>query len=472
MEFFGRCPTCHRNDRVEKLTAIFNKQDQLALRFRPPENLKEIRYFRLIDSSNPGKNIGWIKINDKQESISSIKSKAFVIGTLIVFFLLIFANSAADSGFIRFVVIVLLLGFSSLIGFSLFYWLRGKQDLENYNNELTKQKSIQLQKLTSRYDKIYYCQRDDLLFIPGEDGSAAASNYEKFLLLALETSQLDEEIRSQAIKDSLSKSELSLRSLKILPKKSILLIIIGMLVVCCLMTLIMSNVIKKAEIARDPVAATINAIDTATQKAIPTQTKTPRPTNTSRPTKTNAPTHTPTLDPEYSVIRSVITLDEDVETHVLNVIHFTGFENIRNATSGPGLDEYSFDSDQGSFIAKIQPDGIYTIVWNEKTLYDIINSIGESVGAYILTDDDKLMYQAWVIGNVKTNLISPSTANFKYQWSFSINENKIVTVQSAVDSENAFGALIKNTVTAQFDHSTTKVLYFEISGNVIFGSPQ
>lgn len=248
-------------------------------------------------------------------------------------------------------------------------------------------------------------------------------------------------------------------------RRTIIILILVVIGVCLLITLI-ANLVEKAAIARDPVSATINAMNTATQKAIPTLTK------TTKPTETDTPTLSPTIDPELSTLLSVVSLESDVATHILNVIHYTGFENIHNAAPGPRPDQYSFDSNQGSFIAEIKADGLYKLTWNGITLYDIINSIGESVRAYILTEEDKIMYQVWVMENVKHNLVSPSTADFKYQWSYYLSDNKVVTVQSGVDSENAFGALIKNTFTAQFDHSTTDVLYFEISGTVIYGSPQ
>jgi len=249
-------------------------------------------------------------------------------------------------------------------------------------------------------------------------------------------------------------------------KRRIAVIVTLILIGLCILITFINNLAEKVAIARDPVAATVNAINTATQKAIPTITKTPKPT------KTDTPTPIPTSDPELLTLLSVVSLESDVATHVLNVIHYTGFENIHDAAPGLVADQYSFDSNQGSFVAEIKADGLYKITWNGITLYDIINSIGESVRAYILTEDDKIMYQVWVMDNVKHNLLSPSTADFKYQWSYSLSDNKVVTVRSGVDSQNAFGALIKNSFIAQFDHSTTNILYFEISGTVIYGSPQ
>lgn len=275
-----------------------------------------------------------------------------------------------------------------------------------------------------------------------------------------------EKIHKNAIVCKHCKRELPPKAPTSSRKRRIALVITLILIGLCILVTLINSLTKKAAIARDPVAATVNAINTATQKAIPTSTKTPKPT------KTDKPTLTPTSDPELQTLLSIVSIDYDVATHVLNVIHFSGFENINYAAPGPAANQYSFDSDQGGFIAEIQADGIYKIIWNGITLYDIVNSIGESVSSYILTEDDKIMYQVWVMENVKHNLISPSTADFKYQWFYSLSDNRIVTVRSGVDSQNAFGALIKNTFTAQFDHSTTKVLFFEISGTVIFGSPQ
>ena len=188
IESFGRCPICHRNDRVEKLTAIMNKHDQLAMKFRPPENLKAVWFYRLVDSTKPEKSLSWIAIDEKQESIYSRRSRPFVIGSVIAFLALIVVNSIEGSGFIKFLVIVLLLGCLSLIGFSLMNWYKGRQDSDKYYNDLNMRKTIQIKELKNRYDKIYYCQRDDLLFIPGEEGSAPGSNYENYITKALDTS--------------------------------------------------------------------------------------------------------------------------------------------------------------------------------------------------------------------------------------------------------------------------------------------
>jgi hypothetical protein len=75
-------------------------------------------------------------------------------------------------------------------------------------------------------------------------------------------------------------------------KRIVLLIIIGLIGLCLLLGII-GNIVNKATIARDPVSATIKAINTATEKAKSTLTKSP--TSTQRPTRTPEPTPTFTV---------------------------------------------------------------------------------------------------------------------------------------------------------------------------------
>jgi len=186
IEFFGRCPRCHRNDRVEKLTAILNKNDQLARKFRPPVEIKAVRYHRLTDSTNTDKPLDWIMIAEKQVSIFTKKSRLFIFGSIAAFVAFVGTVSNGSSGLMTFLSIVFLLGSIALLVFGIINSIKGKQDLKKYHKELINQKSIQEQKMRNRYNEIYYCQRDDILFIPGEDNFATSSDYEDFVTQALD----------------------------------------------------------------------------------------------------------------------------------------------------------------------------------------------------------------------------------------------------------------------------------------------
>ncbi|MBN1451141.1 MAG: zinc ribbon domain-containing protein [Anaerolineales bacterium] len=74
-------------------------------------------------------------------------------------------------------------------------------------------------------------------------------------------------------------------------------------------------------------------------------------------------------------------------------------------------------------------------------------------------------------------LKAPSTAEFpsvflgrgtEYRF---LKKDGVVTVQSWVDAENSFGAMIRSTYTAQFDYNTEALLYLEIDGEKMYGSP-
>jgi len=76
---------------------------------------------------------------------------------------------------------------------------------------------------------------------------------------------------------------------------------------------------------------------------------------------------------------------------------------------------------------------------------------------------------------VKSALKAPSTAKFpdsfinSDQWHMS-KSNNIVTVQSYVDAENSFGAMLRNNFTAQFSYVSQTLTYLEIAGKVVYGT--
>lgn len=78
---------------------------------------------------------------------------------------------------------------------------------------------------------------------------------------------------------------------------------------------------------------------------------------------------------------------------------------------------------------------------------------------------------------VKAALKAPSTAKFpsavfgQDDWRL-WKKGDMVTVQSWVDAQNSFGAMIRSKFTAQFSYSTQDLLYLEIDGKAVYGSPQ
>lgn len=206
IEEFGRCPVCHRNDRVEIVRAIYNKGGNLAARLAPPADpLKSLTYGPPPKPAPPGK-----------PANKRIRSKSTTIGFVLLTLTLIFGSvfccgslykdSPALDFLIVFLGVLLVVTIIFLIkGANDTHWLNKEQeelieaDLATQNQESLKRwatdkdsynttyqkKTVQLvkdhKKTMQRYDSIYYCHRDDCVFIPGESGHAPSAQLQGFL---------------------------------------------------------------------------------------------------------------------------------------------------------------------------------------------------------------------------------------------------------------------------------------------------
>lgn len=200
IEFFGRCPKCHRNDRVEKITAIVNKHDQLAVSFPLPDQL-ELDYFVDRPDLYVRQKRNLLLATQFPENAFTKRSKYFFVGTVVLF--LISGSFGLDKKTLLTSGLGFLIASLVLAVFAIIFKRKGDElDSEHQaemlnkrsilEHELTlKQREVNRQlaslrrKLKSRYDKMYYCHRDDLLFIPGEPGYASSNGYNGFLTQGL-----------------------------------------------------------------------------------------------------------------------------------------------------------------------------------------------------------------------------------------------------------------------------------------------
>lgn len=78
---------------------------------------------------------------------------------------------------------------------------------------------------------------------------------------------------------------------------------------------------------------------------------------------------------------------------------------------------------------------------------------------------------------VSQALKSPTSAAFpdfvfnRDQWRLNKTGN-VITVQSWVDAENGFGAKLRNKFSVQFDYESQELLYMDLGGEVVYGTPQ
>ena len=277
-------------------------------------------------------------------------------------------------------------------------------------------------------------------------------------------------------------------------EKIVLFVILGLLGLCILITFI-ANAAQRAAIARDPVAATINAMDTATQRAIPTLTKTPRPTNTPKPTKTLRPTNTPkptkTLRPTSTsvqdgaiqILMDVVGLTKEDASTAFEKMKAVGYSQLTRLEfeqetaplkfylADAGFTRKTILAFEGSELFGINQGG-------DKQLYDRdAGGVIDNIQNYVLPEEDKGTFIYFAQETVTNALKSPSTAKFPTSI-FEMNEWKVgrdhdvVTVVSWVDAQNSFGAMIRSTFAVQFSYSTNELLYLLLDGQILFGSEQ
>lgn len=277
-------------------------------------------------------------------------------------------------------------------------------------------------------------------------------------------------------------------------KRILLFVILGLIGLCILITFI-ANLAQKAAIARDPVAATINAMDTATQKAIPTLTKTPKPTktvkatNTLRPTKTSYPTNTPrptstsVQDGAIRLLMDNLGLTQEEATTAMLELNKVGIEKINSVVFVIEMSPLKFyDLDIGystPATVSFQEKQLFGVLFGpDRILYDrdaggVINNVSDYV--YDTLDVGQYISNAQFF--VKQALKAPATAKFpgvilsrdQYKiW----KDHNLVTVKSYVDAQNSFGALIRSTYIVQFElqGDTWNATYLELDGTVVTGT--
>jgi len=183
IESFGRCPVCNRNDRVEKVSAIFmNKSvsSSLQSRLKPPvepilDRNKTIYLTKDIYLEEPK----LIKNEPVYESnITGPGTILIMLMILVTIAVLIFVFLDIASGFNLFI---------PFIGMLVSVWLfknekkKYKSKFEEYKR--IKEKNIKIiadwkiaanqihnkwEQANNRWEECYYCHRDDVVFVPGE----------------------------------------------------------------------------------------------------------------------------------------------------------------------------------------------------------------------------------------------------------------------------------------------------------------
>ena len=136
---------------------------------------------------------------------------------------------------------------------------------------------------------------------------------------------------------------------------------------------------------------------------------------------------------------------------------------------------FDVDADNYLLMISLDNDGIYSIRCGTYTLYD-----GETVfitkqGLDDRSIDHKSEYYVIAQEIVSNNLKSPASADFPSLWSEEVKmkRNKdMIIVQSYVDAQNSFGAIVRNQWTVEFrilniDSFSYEIIYINIDGNTV-----
>jgi len=199
---------------------------------------------------------------------------------------------------------------------------------------------------------------------------------------------------------------------------------------------------------------------------------------------------TPEIEKSIKVIMDNTGLSESDAMLAFETIKSVGFENVGKMTLSretENVKAYMGSLNCNGIITEtcienilitIAENKIYSISSEDIIFYDMSKGGKiDDVANYKLDQLEISLYQQTTIEKVKSGLKAPSTAQFPGiflnadKWFVSRNHD-IVTVQSYVDSQNSFGAMIRSNFKAQYSYEKKKLLYLDIDGNVVFGSLQ
>jgi len=162
LETFARCPLCGRNDKVEKVSAIASRDTQVL---RGTQIVITPRGQRAIPTQMVATSILSQQLQPPQRpNLQKVPSKFLL-------FYLIFVG-----GFVTIVVAALMSSFSYVCSgiLILLFCMGGFLVSRLDKRERTKRKVSNAEKLAKwehamrQWQKLYYCSRDDVVFIPGE----------------------------------------------------------------------------------------------------------------------------------------------------------------------------------------------------------------------------------------------------------------------------------------------------------------
>ena len=160
------------------------------------------------------------------------------------------------------------------------------------------------------------------------------------------------------------------------------------------------------------------------------------------------------VTPSTSTTGSYIDVTDEQSNNIDSVLESCGVVNVTAIEHDELLDNAHMDGETGYRITANGDDNIIMYLDSDMNVYSIRyadydlyadGTVVSTLNDYCFTTEELTDWQIKCQDKIKELLVSPSTAKFPniLNWGFSKNKN-IITVQSYVDSQNGFGAMIRS----------------------------
>jgi len=219
LESYARCPVCNRNDRAEKVTAILRSQTQNieGVTYQPQTVMEQIGKKTILVNKQVAVSVKTSQMSDlakhlvfpsclQTNNITTIKdntSHAALIGAIasavvglfctmqqLAGFLIVSDSNTALENFLLFIIrSIIPLTISAILFFFVVpreqkINIKKKAAAENERLAIERQsadKEKQLQIAKHRWNMLYYCGRDDCVFLPGTNTYAPIAEMGSYL---------------------------------------------------------------------------------------------------------------------------------------------------------------------------------------------------------------------------------------------------------------------------------------------------
>jgi predicted RNA-binding Zn-ribbon protein involved in translation (DUF1610 family) len=176
LEAFAGCPVCHRNDRVRKVSGIASTASELAWRLSPPEKPQMTDRTDLALLGGLSVTIGGLLV---------LIGFGWCACSLLSLFTALPSSSEPEALTSAIVLLVVLAGLplaggiaGLVVGMRIF---SSKRNYEKKGRERVAQAESLRREAMKKWERLYYCERDDIVFDRSDNTYASADEVRRFV---------------------------------------------------------------------------------------------------------------------------------------------------------------------------------------------------------------------------------------------------------------------------------------------------